>query len=710
MAKKPKVSILIFCNDPKKYRLVMRQISQEGWSISSVGNVKKGLQLMITKKPTHIFLSVNFKGGSILKIARLLTTTFNVPVIFFPEEFDFRTTQALKNLKWPQVMQNSISGPSIKTKIKALFQEQGLDVDGTDLNKESIKKQKKKLKKQKKKSAVATSLEEEALDYGETKKKKYGVGIEDDDYDIDSIKIKKYGLNSNEDYDDAEEDEEEFYDDSSELDIGDELFDDSTEIEEDEAAATAAKKKKKKKKKKVAGAIGADAKTASADEDYDEYEDDEDDEFEETAASSSHGASAAAHRAPEFKVEEGVGKDLEYEEEEDDDDESGEESLADILKAAQAAAASGESLVDDEDSFEAEEVDEDDEDEYEDDEELDEDEEWEEETDEDDTASSESSEDGFGDLDGERLAGGFSKKKRKQKKKQKSDGSNDLIEDEEESSDDLLSDAFIDENPEELAANRHLTELNDDVEMNIEPEKKKIAEKPELRLVPSEDNSIDMGFSFEELEKIVDDSLKQIAKPIGKLENKVEQSTELIGILVDGQISGMIVLAIGKDNAVNSGMIGSFKKALSQHKRIKQANIFFHRPVIIATESFDSKTWIEKVSDITFQVQHEKDEVVFGFVSAENVVPSLKNSPDVKMLAIDLEEVSTILPVNFDLFIYLPQNQKYIRYIASGRTLSADQRNRLLEKSIDTLHLNKSDILKLKDYFVKLFVNNKIAS
>lgn len=118
------VSVLLICAYPKKYRLVMKQLAQDGWKVSAIGNVKKALQVIMQKPPTHVFISANTPGISLLKIAKIITTTFNIPVILFAEQQDFQTMRSLRDTKWQHVLQVSISASVIRNKIRTLSGEE----------------------------------------------------------------------------------------------------------------------------------------------------------------------------------------------------------------------------------------------------------------------------------------------------------------------------------------------------------------------------------------------------------------------------------------------------------------------------------------------------------------------------------------------------------------------------------------------------------
>ncbi|GEM_PF-4001516 len=112
--------VLVVSNAPKKYRLVMRQISNAGMTASAMSSIKKALTYVVAKKPTHLFMSANMPKMNAVKVAKLLSTTFNIPVIIYPEDFGYKTTKFLKDCGWPNVMTSTLSGASVMNMLRTM--------------------------------------------------------------------------------------------------------------------------------------------------------------------------------------------------------------------------------------------------------------------------------------------------------------------------------------------------------------------------------------------------------------------------------------------------------------------------------------------------------------------------------------------------------------------------------------------------------------
>jgi len=119
--------------------------------------------------------------------------------------------------------------------------------------------------------------------------------------------------------------------------------------------------------------------------------------------------------------------------------------------------------------------------------------------------------------------------------------------------------------------------------------------------------------------------------------------------------------------------------------------------------------YVQTYSEFTEFVIHHQDkdnnEWAASFLKREAAHPSLNISEDKKMLRIDIKSIppQTILP--FDIYLYLPKNGKYVKYLKKGSYIGLEQVKR---HSKDP---SKSDIyvcLESKNEVLKFFIQNTI--
>ena len=118
--------------------------------------------------------------------------------------------------------------------------------------------------------------------------------------------------------------------------------------------------------------------------------------------------------------------------------------------------------------------------------------------------------------------------------------------------------------------------------------------------------------------------------------------------------------------------------------------------------------WTLDYAEFLAKSIHKDEEVALAFFPGKVADPELLQSNDEKMVQIDLQEIRSDVPVEFDLYLFMPENNKYVLYTPTGRKLAADQRQRLSLRGIQKMHLRKDNVPQVSRYRVQNFLNDKI--
>ncbi len=95
-----------------------------------------------------------------------------------------------------------------------------------------------------------------------------------------------------------------------------------------------------------------------------------------------------------------------------------------------------------------------------------------------------------------------------------------------------------------------------------------------------------------------------------------------------------------------------------------------------------------------------------AFVKREVLQPTFSLSEKEDMYLVDIKVIPPRAPVNFDAFLYLPRNNRFVRYLKEGRSLSLKQAKRHTEEEDgqSKLYLPKVQ----EENFVKFFIQNTL--
>jgi hypothetical protein len=94
----------------------------------------------------------------------------------------------------------------------------------------------------------------------------------------------------------------------------------------------------------------------------------------------------------------------------------------------------------------------------------------------------------------------------------------------------------------------------------------------------------------------------------------------------------------------------------------------------------------------------------FKLIEGVNKAPTIDPSAEPDMISIEIDRIDPEFPVDFDLYIRMEINNKYVKYVNEGSTLTEDQIEKLMAKSITKVHIKKDDQQKFEQYCNLCFI------
>ncbi len=172
-----------------------------------------------------------------------------------------------------------------------------------------------------------------------------------------------------------------------------------------------------------------------------------------------------------------------------------------------------------------------------------------------------------------------------------------------------------------------------------------------------------------------------------------------------GSIKGYLLLASVPGKAVDDE-VRSFKKYLIEALKENGAFGDVSEPYRL---DLSVENYIPSVAEFSeFNVNHQASNGEMfnvAFVQREVVLPTLSESDKPDMFFIDIKIIPPQTPVNFEAFIYLPRNNRFVRYLKENGSLSLKQAKRHMEEDGQKkLYLPKNQ----KRQFEKFYIRNTL--
>ncbi len=192
---------------------------------------------------------------------------------------------------------------------------------------------------------------------------------------------------------------------------------------------------------------------------------------------------------------------------------------------------------------------------------------------------------------------------------------------------------------------------------------------------------------------------------------EVQKTSNAACIVVDSpKFSGYLVAAMGANRKIDEAFMKLIKDRLFGFLKANGEMISEgEKSMDIKIEQIDFEEWAVEQAEFLKKAIHEDSEVAMAFFPSKETSIKLEESVSEKMLKMDINELKEDVAVEFDLYIYLEENKKYLLYTPEGKPLYGSQRERLIEKGVKHMHLRKESSQNVKKYRAQNFLNDKIS-
>lgn len=107
---------------------------------------------------------------------------------------------------------------------------------------------------------------------------------------------------------------------------------------------------------------------------------------------------------------------------------------------------------------------------------------------------------------------------------------------------------------------------------------------------------------------------------------------------------------------------------------------------------------------------HLGNEIAIALFRIQETGQKVSDSPEMGWVSTALEEISPSDPVDFDVYIYLPLNKKFVLYRRAGSVLEEEQILNLEGGGVKEIHLKKESVPELERYRARKHLNSLIAN
>ena len=180
----------------------------------------------------------------------------------------------------------------------------------------------------------------------------------------------------------------------------------------------------------------------------------------------------------------------------------------------------------------------------------------------------------------------------------------------------------------------------------------------------------------------------------------------ILFVVIMNNVKGYLLISNSFHHDFGQQHLEDYRKYLIDHMRQHKVFLECSAPYEITVDTNFYVQTMKEFSNFTLCTEDENGkQIIANFVHRELVYPKFEKSEQKDMLNIDIKTIPPSTIVNFDAFLFLPKNKKYVRYLKNGRSLNLRQVKRISQDPKNSkLFLPKDQ----KKRFIKFFIQNTI--
>lgn len=171
--------------------------------------------------------------------------------------------------------------------------------------------------------------------------------------------------------------------------------------------------------------------------------------------------------------------------------------------------------------------------------------------------------------------------------------------------------------------------------------------------------------------------------------------------------SGYLLTVMRKETHIDEKFIRLIQDRLLNF--LKEHDDFNETPSLELTiREVPFEDWALEHADFLRKSVHEGKDVAIAFFPHKNTKIPVRHLPDQPMAAVSIEHLHGDEPVEFNLYLHLPRNNKYVLYTPRGSVFYELQKTRLNDQGVAELHILQSDLVDLPKYKAQANLNETI--
>jgi hypothetical protein len=168
------------------------------------------------------------------------------------------------------------------------------------------------------------------------------------------------------------------------------------------------------------------------------------------------------------------------------------------------------------------------------------------------------------------------------------------------------------------------------------------------------------------------------------------------------KISGYFIIAFGQNRSLDASWMKEIKSQLGYYMSTFEEGLLIDPMEELMIEEVSFNDWTKSQADFILQSVHQNTELVLAFFR-DPVDIAIKESSHEGHVELDLDAIPAN-KVDFDIYVYLPQNARFVLYNPRGENFSEVKKNKLASQGVTSVHISKRSLDVVRRHHMQKFV------
>lgn len=195
----------------------------------------------------------------------------------------------------------------------------------------------------------------------------------------------------------------------------------------------------------------------------------------------------------------------------------------------------------------------------------------------------------------------------------------------------------------------------------------------------------------------------------GVVREKIEVASNMACITVESsRFAGYLVAVMGNNKNMEVDFISTIKQRLFKFLKDNGEPVSEEDALGIKIKQVAFEPWALEYADFLRKSVHQGNEVAMAFFPRRPPKVILEESRHQDMAKLHISDLVGDRPVEFDLYMYLPNNNKYVLYTPKGGVFYNKQLERLKNQGVTHMHVQKDAVKSISKYKAQNYLNDLV--